>query len=239
MALTDNLVAYYKLDESSGDAADEVGGFTLTNTGTTGYASALINNGADYGTANSTKYLRVANNLGITNGHITISTWVKMRTEIASGRQFIAIKGDATTNVNYMIFYEYNGGTRRLGFNRQRQAVSNNVRYMTATLGTSVFNHIALTYDGTNMYGYLNGVASSALAVSGDGSSAAVSQFKIGQDDGQYISVDYLSAYQDETGVWSRALSSTEIGELYNSGAGLAYPFGGGGAVNSGFFNLM
>ncbi len=34
MALTDGLVAYYKLDESSGNATDSVGGFNMTNTNT-------------------------------------------------------------------------------------------------------------------------------------------------------------------------------------------------------------
>jgi len=29
----------------------------------------------------------------------------------------------------------------------------------------------------------------------------------------------------DEVGIWSRALNSTEVSELYNSGSGLAYPF--------------
>ena len=28
----------------------------------------------------------------------------------------------------------------------------------------------------------------------------------------------------DEVGVWSRALSSSEIAQLYNSGSGLSYP---------------
>jgi hypothetical protein len=43
MALTDNLVAYYKLDESSGNAADIVNSITLTNTSTT-YGTGKINN---------------------------------------------------------------------------------------------------------------------------------------------------------------------------------------------------
>ena len=30
----------------------------------------------------------------------------------------------------------------------------------------------------------------------------------------------------DEMGVWNRILTPTEIGQLYNSGNGLAYPFG-------------
>ena len=45
MALTDNLVSYWKLDESSGNAADSVGSNTLTNTGTATYAAGKINNG--------------------------------------------------------------------------------------------------------------------------------------------------------------------------------------------------
>jgi hypothetical protein len=35
MTLLDNLVAYWKLDEASGNAADSVTTNTLTNTGTT------------------------------------------------------------------------------------------------------------------------------------------------------------------------------------------------------------
>jgi hypothetical protein len=43
MALTDNLLAYYKLDESSGNAFDSFAGKTLTNNNTVGFAAALIN----------------------------------------------------------------------------------------------------------------------------------------------------------------------------------------------------
>ena len=48
MALTDNLVSYWKLDESSGNAADSVGSNTLTNTNTVTYSAGKINNGADF-----------------------------------------------------------------------------------------------------------------------------------------------------------------------------------------------
>jgi len=228
MALTDNIVAYWKLDESSGDATDSVGGFTAINNGTTGYVAALINNGVDYGTANSTKYMRAASDVGITGGAITISTWIKMRTEIASATQCIALQGDAGVDVNYIITYEYNAGTRRLGFNRQKQALSNNWTYGSATLGTASWHHVVLTYDGTNLAGWLDGTqVASNLATSGNGGSAAVDQVFLGHDDGQFAAT-YLSAYQDETGIWSRALTSGEISSLYNSGAGLTYPFGGG-----------
>ena len=226
MALIDSIVAYYKLDESSGNAADSVASFDLTNNGTAGFTSGLIDNCTDYGTANSSKYFRLSNNLGITGGPITISTWIKMRTEISTGVQNVVLQGDAGTDVNYFISYEYNGGTRRLAFNRQRQAVNNNYTYGTATLGTSAWNHVVLTYDGTDLAGWLNGTQiASDLSTSGDGAAAAVSDIMLGTDQGQ-SGTNYLSAYQDETGIWSRAISDAEIGELYNSGAGLTYPFG-------------
>lgn len=53
MALTDNLVSYWKLDESSGNASDSVGSNTLTNNGTAGYASGKINNAVDFGTGDN------------------------------------------------------------------------------------------------------------------------------------------------------------------------------------------
>ena len=41
-------------------------------------------------------------------------------------------------------------------------------------------------------------------------------------------SADTFSAFDgviDEVGLWSKVLSATEITDLYNSGAGFAYPF--------------
>src|SRR3990167_551156 len=47
MALDTNLVAYWKMDESSGDATDSVASHTLTNTNVT-YGTGKINNGAAF-----------------------------------------------------------------------------------------------------------------------------------------------------------------------------------------------
>ena len=234
MALTDNLVAYYKLDESSGDASDATGnGYTLTNTNTVGYASALINNGADFGTANTNKVLTRASNLGITNGACSISMWVKLRTEIASGTYGFIQKSNATNHVAYIISYEYNGGTRRLAFNRQRQNTSNNYVNYTTTLGTSNWSHIVLTYDGTTLTGYLNGTSVGApLSTSGGGAGGGDNTIDIGHANEQQ-NPSYSSFYADEVGIWSRALTSGEVTSLYNSGSGNQYPFSGGSTFSS------
>jgi hypothetical protein len=36
----------------------------------------------------------------------------------------------------------------------------------------------------------------------------------------------------DEVGIWSRVLTSTEVTQLYNGGAGLQYPFTNGNNRN-------
>lgn len=239
MALTDQLVAYYKLDESSGNATDTVGGFTLTNTNTVGYGAALINNGADFGAGNTNKRLQVANDLGIDGGAISINIWVKMKAEIASGTQTFFVHGGATSHVNDMVAYDYNGGTRQLTLNRQQQNTANNTASGAATLGTANFNMITYTYDATTAKLYLNGNSTpiASLTTSGNGASGSADQFFIGHDNGEWLNT-YSSIIADEGGVWSRALSTAEISSLYNSGSGFAHPFTAVTA-NSGFFNFM
>ena len=179
--LTDNLISYWKLDESSGNASDSVGTNILTNTNTVTYVSGLINNCADFGTANTNKKLTIASNLGITNGAISMSMWVKLNTEIATGTWGFAQKGNATNHVQYIIAYEYNAGTRRVVFNRQKQNVSNNTVTNTITMGTSNFYHLVLTYDGTTLEGYVNGTSAGTLSTTGDGTGAGINQFDIGE----------------------------------------------------------
>lgn len=226
MALVDQLVAYYPLSDTS----DSVGGFTLTNVGTVTFATGLIDNAADGGTGNSTKWLRVDNDLGIGGGAISMSTWVKRNAEIATGTEGLLMKGDSGTNVMNYISYDYNGGTRRIIWNRQRQNTANDIITYNVTLGTSAWNHIVYTYDGTSLRGYLNGsLVAGPTAYSGSGAGAGIDIFEImGHNNSagnpQYSGLEF-NGLVDETGIWSRALTGAEITQLYNGGAGLAYPF--------------
>lgn len=216
--------AYWKLDESSGNAVDSsAGGYTLTNNNTVAYASAVINNGADFGTANTNKSLSIINDLTITGGSATLAGWFKMRTEIASGQQSFFRQIDGGTHTSYQIFYDYNGGTRRLRFQRTKYSVADQQADYTTTLGTSNFYHLVLTYDGATITGYVNGSSVGTVAASGSGSSGDPGDsFVIGDSYGGGLSA---SCYADEVGIWSRALTSGEVTSLYNSGTGIQFPF--------------
>lgn len=226
-ALTDQLAGYWKQDESSGNPVDSSGnGFTLTNTNTVGFSPALINNGGDFGTGNTNKRFQIANDLGTDGGAISICTWLKMNAEIAAGTQILFLHGGATSHVNDMVSYDYNGGTRQLTLNRQQQNTANNTASGGATLGTSNFNQVCYTYDTVTVKLYLNGNSTpiASLATSGNGASGTSDKFWIANDNGEWLNT-FLSAITDETGVWTRALTTTEISQLYNGGAGLTYPF--------------
>jgi hypothetical protein len=58
MALTDNLLEYFKFDESSGDATGSVASLSAVNTSVT-YGTGKINNGAIY---NGSAYHTITDN---------------------------------------------------------------------------------------------------------------------------------------------------------------------------------
>lgn len=228
MALSDQLKAYYKLDESSGDAVDATGGgYTLTNNGVTTFTTGKINNAADLGTTNNSKYFKRAG-YTVVDGQFTISCWVKLTTEISSGTYvFVHISGNSTL---LEIKYEYNSGTRRLRLNFGKNNRAYTYADKTVTLGTSNWYHIVATYDQSYLTLYVDGVQETPVAASGVGTT----NWSPG---GGYVSLGvtsdandgavgyYASCYIDEVAIYQRGLSATEVESLYTNGIGNQYPF--------------
>lgn len=209
-----NLKAYYKLESGALTTDSGPNGYTLTNNNTVGEASGKYGICADLGTANTDKSLSIVNDLGITNGAVTMALWIKMRTEISTGTWSLLQHEDAGTSINYQIEYDYNGGTRRLNFRRDKQGVAEGVSNYTVTLGTADWHHVVLTYDTTNLRGYVDGaLVAGPTALSGDGTGVAADVFSIGAFRG---TVDgFTSAYIDDVGVFNRALTDAEVLTLY------------------------
>ena len=95
------------------------------------------------------------------------------------------------------------------------------------------WSFFAVVYDPNSMTVtiWLNGVsASTTLLALADSTESSVSPF----GDFELGSPDLMSSFapdgfsMDAVGVWARALSSADIGEVYNAGQGNPYPFLGG-----------
>lgn len=224
-ALTDNLVHYWKLDESSGNAADAVGALTLTNTNTVTYAAAKINNGAVL-TAGSSNYLTGSMTQSTTLAGFSLSFWANR----SSNSNYIIVGKDDSENVAGV--WIHSDG------NVYFRVENSNTVFQSATDGTTGWHHYVLTYDGTQgtpanrIVGYRDG-SSLTLSTIGDDPPAttnATKPFTIGSNE----ATDFSTGTVDEVGVWTRALSGAEVTSLYNGGSGLAYPFSGGGSATGG-----
>ena len=104
--------------------------------------------------------------------------------------------------------------------------MANQPQRYTVTFTTGTWHHIVMTYDGTNVTGYVDGSQVSQAAELGNGTNCSPdswSAFGGGVSNGS--PVNGFDGTMDETAVWSRALTSTETSQLYSSGIGQQYPF--------------
>lgn len=228
MALTDNLVSYYKLDESSGNAADSVGSNTLTNNGTTAFAPGKINNGADL-EAGSSNYFSIADasqtGLDFT-GDFSLSCWLKFESLPSSSQFGILDKWLSTGDqLSYLIDYNTNGTAGIRVFTSSTgggAGVAGGQANFTAS--TATWYHLVVSKSGTTTTVYIDDSSVGTITNSNaifDGTSAL---FLGNENDASR----FFDGIIDEVGLWSRALTSGEVTTLYNGGAGIQYPFSAG-----------
>lgn len=228
-SLTTSLVSYWDLEEASGTRYDLHGSNDLTDNNTVPNATGIIGNGADFTEAN-TEYLSITDNASLSNlGDHSWSFWFKANATgndnaivgkwETSGREYI-LRVNASNKFQY-IYYSANVG-------------ASNTQWTTTSAITDVtaWNHYVVTVDvsAATMVMYVNG---SSVAVTQDTSAATStydsnSDFTVGMMRTASPS-ELTDGVIDELGLWTKILTSGEVSDLYNSGAGLPYEAGGGG----------
>jgi len=227
MALTDWLVAYWKLDESSGNASDGVGGYTATNNSVT-YASALINNWGSFDW--STSWFSFTNSrwLNGSSQNYSYSLWARPTSNMSAQKVFLTNVDSTFHNYNYIEFFSW-----AMRLVRVRGWVAADVLNVTQAMNGGTWYHIVGTYNWTTLTLYINGISIWTKASSGNWTSGYSNQSAIGADASGVLKFDWKI---DEVGVWNRAITSTEVTSLYNWWSGIQYPFSSG---NSNFFLFM
>ncbi len=214
MALSTNLVAYWKLD---GNSNDSVGSNNGTDTNITYNSSyGKINQGALFDTS-FTSYVTLPN-LNIGTGDFTISLWLYAVSWDNNKRIWASSVSAGSPFNNFEINYNTTNGFNVNHYNGSSDLTVHNG---TSAPSTGSFHFITVVRSGDNLTLYV------------DGSSYATGTGWTGRDcSGNNIQViglsgsNSLSSYLDEVGVWTRALSAGEVTQLYNSGNGNQYPFG-------------
>lgn len=218
--LNDGLIAYYKLENT----ADSVGTYTLTNTGSTPFADGKINNGADFGTSNTTKYLSIDSTLGMTGATAkTYSFWGKVNTAPPNNGDsfgfFRHLYGGAADGNYANVFYRNNVGVLEVAMPTSPAGM-----YIPYTLTVGTWFHFAVTVPASNtgsLTCYVNGVSIGTTA-NWSQNYALTTRHVIGAD---HAFGSKANAAVDEFGIWNRVLSAGEIELLYNRGFGKQAPF--------------
>jgi concanavalin A-like lectin/glucanase superfamily protein len=213
--LTTGLKSYYKLEDTS----DAFGTNVLTNTNSVAFNPGKMDKGADGGASNTNKSLTTSNALGIDGGNFSMNFWVNVTTAPTSGNlAFLSSQGNgAGTNIEYDIDYYNDAGTPTVRYIRNKGSNGAAIVNDATALTTGTWYMLTLTYDGSTLKAYRNGSLISSTAASGNGLSLGFTGFGIlSRGNGTYN----LSGLVDEEGIWSKALSSQEVTDLYNGGCG-------------------
>lgn len=226
MALTDNIISYWKLDGNSNDAASSNNGTDTDVTYSAG--NGKINSGAGFN--NSTSKIVIADAAALKpTGHFTVTFWAKTSDSDA---------------VNYpTVFQSYAQPATVAGIEIMKDAVSQKLRFISGkntgvTQGTDYqqllssgamndgnFHFWACVYDATNMIIYKDGSSDNSVSWSTNPAYAATNYVRIGCNNIVGVEQYFFNGAIDEVGFWARDLTSSEITQLYNSNVGLQYPF--------------
>jgi hypothetical protein len=216
-APNNGLVGYWSFDENTGTLAGDASGNgntgTLTNgpTWTTGKLGKAINfDGAnDYVTMGDPTALKLA-------GAFTISAWIYPESFGGNSRGRIVDKNSGFI-AGYLLDLDNFNTTNGIAVavNDGFSATSRS-RIFSNAVTLNKWQHIIALFDGTNVTVYNNGVsvgASQTLTVPTSGTD----NFVIGGRTTD--NTRNFDGYIDEVRVYNRALSGTEITNLYNLGA--------------------
>lgn len=224
MVLTDGLISYWKLDESSGDAIDAHSDNDGTITGATQNVSGKLNTAYSFDGSDRVDISNVLADI-TDQDTLSISLWVK-----GAGQNDKIILGfckDSAGFNNLLDIGTSNSGSfNKLRIFRYDDSAQINSTGATTILDNTNFYHIVFTCDAGTWVAYVNGVSE----INGSYSPATNGFNKVFM--GVTITATsyygYFTGVVDEVGIWNRALTSDEASALYNAGSGLAYPFSTG-----------
>jgi len=208
--LTDNLLAYYKLEGSSVDA---LGAYNGTDTNVTYDPTyGKIGQGGKFIKAVSLSHIDTALKVPSGTNPKSFSIWFKPTAGLLRGWLIDNRGATSSAGRHFGAFLNTNGVGDLYFFG-----------YSTADMSigtvTATWNHLVVTYNGTTVKAYLNG--GSVVQANKTLNSTLNATLEIGRWD----SDSSWDGYIDEVGFWSRELTATEAKELYNNGMGLSYPF--------------
>ena len=218
-SLYTGLVAYWGLDETSGDRADStIVGNTLTDTNTVTSAAGKQGNAAQFAAGSSEK-LGIADNIWLSMGDIdfAIGLWFQI-TDVSALRHIFA-KSNTALLFEYRL--RYNNGSGRIEW-RVSGAGTAETSLVSGVLSADTWYFVFVWHDATNnVIGMRVDDGADGTAAHTTGVANGINDFILG---GQMAGTQYFTGLIDEVAVWKNYIPTTdERAWLYNSGAGRTF----------------
>jgi hypothetical protein len=207
------MVAYWPFQEGSGTTVTDASGngktatayATTWTTGKSGYA--LNFNG-------STSYVN-AGAIDVPGAALTISAWFKADSLPTTIQPRIISKatGLAEADHYFMLSTIYSGGNK-LRFRLKTSGTTKTLIASSGSVGLGVWVHAVATYDGSTMRLYKDGVLVGSMSVSGSINTNSGVPTWIGSNP---VDGNRFDGVIDEVRIYNRALSATEVTNLYQT----------------------
>lgn len=210
--------AYWKMDEASGVRVDFYTGNDLADTGVVGSRAGIINNAPEFAGPIGGGYdsLEATDSADLSMGvdvDFSFSFW--FRVDSFPTALYTFAKNDAAAGAQEYDARVFSGSV--LTFSLWSSGGVQTPFDTTATFTINTTYHVVITYDQSNIRTYVNGALDRTQANTVDCRDTA-SQLAVGGDP---ENGGWFDGFVDEMGIWKRALTLTEVQNLYNSGAGL------------------
>ena len=219
MALIDDLITYYKFDADADDSHSSNDGTVNGATLTTG-DGGLIDEAYDFDGTND----NIDSNYDFGTVY-TLSLWAYFET----WDKFRAVCGiqDETGSAGTREFNLAHtaSNTVKVQYYNSSNGVAGDV---SGTIAENAWNHIVLTRSGNNIELWVDNSSQGTDSTATKNNPARSMVFGW---NGHNNNNQFFNGLIDEVGIWDVVISDAQVGELYNSGAGLAYPFEADGLI--------
>lgn len=215
--LLNGLISYWNFNEASGTVANDskdltnldIVGATVNQSGKLGQSYSFTGSESDY-----VGYIHTTYDLE----YITIGCWINTTTTGA----YQALISNYNSNLGYSLqINDANKVEIQVG-NGTAGGYSGG---STTTVTGGAWHLVIGTYDGTNVKIYVDG------SMENSDTDAITGPIAYSTSENEHFSIGrrragiYYTGYIDEPFIYNRALTQTEVTELWNSGTGKTYPF--------------
>ena len=216
------LTGLYGAWNADGNTNDSFGTNNGTANGGLTYTAGKVNQAFNYNGTNS--YINFTNKQALKiNGAFTISVWLKpsnLSNSFGVVSQYLFEPGGGPRGFNFYV----DNGTPGIFYVRNTGAANGENHYlgMGSTIPLNVWSHIVVIFNpGVSFRYYLNG---GLIRENYQYSGNVQYPYDTNYSDA-YIGGSSYTGLLDGVTIWNRALTQSEVTELYNGGNGKQYPF--------------